>query len=55
MAEELVNSEETNNDLTIVVNTSAINTSNINEEFKFGFSLNDLYKISLEFYKRGKN
>lgn len=47
-------SDEAHNDLTIVVNTSAVNTSNVNEEFKHGFSLNDLYKISLEFYKRGE-
>jgi len=45
---------ENTNDLSIVVNTSAINEIKSENEFKFGFSLADLYKVGLEFYKKGK-
>ena len=64
MAEEIVvegegpkENEQTaaSNDLTIEVNTSALEIKNSDGEYKFGFSLSDLYKISLEFYKKGNN
>lgn len=42
-------------DLTIDVNTSALEVTKSDHEYKFGFSLSDLYKISLEFYKKEKD
>ena len=42
------------NDLSIIVNTSAINENKTSDEFKHGFSPADLYKLGLEFYKKGK-
>lgn len=42
------------NDMSIIVNTSAINENKTSDEFKYGFSSGDLYKLGLEFYKKGK-
>ena len=42
------------NDMSIIVNTSAINENKTSDEFKYGFSSCDLYKLGLEFYKKGK-
>lgn len=42
-------------ELSIIVNTSAIDESKSSDEFKHGFSLCDLYKLGLEFYKKGKS
>ena len=48
-----------NGDLTIELNTSDLNKCSVTpsreEIYKLGFSLNDLYKLSLQFYKKGKN
>ena len=53
----LQNSDE-NMDMSIVANRSELSSSLLgnNEEkiYKLGFSLNDLYKLSLQFYKKGK-
>ena len=48
------NEEIANKNLTIDVNTSELDTSKIDENLKFGFNLNDLYKVALEFYKKGE-
>lgn len=42
------------NDMSIIVNTSAINENKTSDEFKYGFSSGELYKLGLEFYKKGK-
>ena len=42
-------------DFSIVANTSEISVNTTREEvYKFGFNLTDLYKISLEYYKKGE-
>merc|ERR1712002_68411 len=47
-----------NMDITIVPNRSELNDSSIGnnseEIYKLGFSLNDLYKLSMQFYKKVK-
>ena len=60
VVQEVVQSEEAteNMDLTIVTNSSELDDSSIgnNSEgiYKLGFSLNDLYKLSLQFYRKDK-
>ena len=48
-----------NMDITIIANRSELNTSlignNTEEIYKLGFSLNDLYKLSLQFYRKGED
>ena len=55
---EKSNISDINADLTINLNTSDLNESSVSrkpdEIFKLGFGLNDLYKISLEFYRKGE-
>merc|ERR1712226_161519 len=54
-----VASKTENMDITIVANTSELADislgNNAEEIYKLGFSLNDLYKLSLQFYKKGKD
>lgn len=47
-------SSSQSNDMSIIVNTSAINENKTSDEFKYGFSSGELYKLGLEFYKKGK-
>lgn len=53
--EETFNS---NGNLSINLDASSLNESSVtrkNEEiFKLGFNLNDLYKISLQYYRKGE-
>lgn len=47
------NTPNSTNDMSIIVNTSAVSEEKTDGDFKYGFTLPDLYKIGLEFYKKG--
>ena len=47
------NTPNSTNDMSIIINTSAVSVEKTDGDFKYGFTLPDLYKIGLEFYKKG--
>eukprot|EP00111_Clytia_hemisphaerica_P018392 TCONS_00054381-protein len=49
------NTPNSTNDMSIIVNTSAVSEEKTDGDFKYGFTLPDLYKIGLEFYKKEKD